>query len=327
LPPSRNCSKCGKELKNDDKARLKVWGKFVCKSCSNSSERRRYFQGPKNGVPIAPQSLGYPGYWYVRPEPQVMDGTTVTQMRSKTEARALGVPLFGLAIFLAILGSLIIPTTLPTSSNLYWFRVLTWSSESLEDLSMGFAALAVFLILLSFVAADLRRFDVGFHLNRVVRMASLVCALSAIGVFLTLAIADDISIGGMNLDLIGPLVLRDLYVAHVIDLNHVQGIFNINVIGWNATVAVSTAILFMFVYRVNQGILTAIWKAITLFASPAVMAFEIGLLLFGPSTMTLQVTNYLIGSPLASILTNWFLLVVSAGLFMLGLTTRKEWIE
>jgi len=252
----------------------------------------------------------------------------MSQIEFRPKARTVGVPLFVLALILALIGGVVAPAFFPTSqSAVYWFTLLNWLAQSVEDLGLGFAALAILLILLSFFNSELKTFDLKVPLSRTFRVIGLVGGTSAMGVFAALGIANDISIGGGNLNLIGPLILRNLYVAHVIDLNHIPGIFNISVIGWNATVALSLSILFMAVYRLEQGILTAFWKSVTLFAAPAVMAFEIGLLLFGPSTMPLQATNFLIGTPLASVLTNWFLLVVSSGLFVLGLASRRALLE
>jgi hypothetical protein len=234
--------------------------------------------------------------------------------------------LFAAALVLALLGGIVIPTFNPTSPNtVYTFNILTWSYQSLEELALGLMTLALLLIFLSLVATELKRFDRWIPVPRAVRYIGLGGAMLGLVVFAALAFVDVISIGGSNLDVIGPLILRNFYVAHVIDLNHAPGPFNIDVIGKNATVALAGSIPCMFVYRLEQGVLTALTKAVTLFAAPAAMAFEIGLLLFGPITMPLQVTNFLVNvPPLAGILTNWFLLVVSSGLFVLELANRRH---
>jgi hypothetical protein len=248
-----------------------------------------------------------------------------SQTESRPKARVVGVWLFVAALALALLGGLTTPTFDPTSPNAaYWFNILTWSSQSVEELALGVLTLALLLIFLSFVATELERFDWRIPVPRAVRYIGLGGAISGLVVFAALAFADVISIGDHNLDVMGPLILRSFYVAHVIDLNHVPGPFNIDVIGKNATVALVGSISCMLVYRLEQGVLTALSKAVTLFAAPAVMIFEIGLLLFGPATMPLQAANFLVGSPLAGILTNWFLLVVSSGLYALELANRRH---
>jgi hypothetical protein len=239
------------------------------------------------------------------------------------------VRLFVVALVLAVLGGLTIPTFNPASpSAAYWFDILMWSSQSLEEVALGLVAMALLLIFLSFVNIELKRFDRRIPVPRAIRYFGLGGALLGLSVFAVLAFADVISIGGYNLNVMGPLLLRDFYVAHVIDLNRVSGPFNINVIGKNATIALAGSISCMFVCRLENGVLTALSKTVTLFAAPVVMSFEIGLLLFGPATMPQHVTNLLTNVfPLDGILTNWFLLVVSSGLFALELANRRGWLE
>ncbi|MGD0477931.1 MAG: hypothetical protein ABSB29_07180 [Nitrososphaerales archaeon] len=252
-------------------------------------------------------------------------------MRSQTEFRlrarkawAVGVPLLAVALVSAFLSGPIILTLIPPGLDAsYASRILTWSFQSSVDLGMGFATLALLLVFLPSVAQVLKPLDWRAPARRTIKGIGLIGAVSGLAVFAAFAFADAISIGGPNLRLMGPLILRNFYLAHAIDLNHAPGPFNIHVIGVNATVALSVAISFILVYRLEQGLFTALSKAFTLFAAPAVMVFEIGLLFFGPFTMPLQAANFLVGSPLASILTNWFLLVVSSGLFAIGLAHKK----
>lgn len=278
-----------------------------------------------------PESIEASGYWYLSPqalaeEAEASRSQTEFRLRAR-KVRAVGVSLLAVALVSALLGGPIISTFIPPSPDaFYWPRILIWSLQSLEDIGMGFAALAILLVFLSSVARELKPLALArwrIPARRAIRGIGLVGAVSGLAVFATLAFADVISIGGPNLNLIGPLILRDFYVAHVVDLGYAPGPFNISVIGVNATVALSVAISCMLVYRLEQGVLTALSKAFTLFAAPTVMIFEIGLLLFGPATMPLQATNFLVGSPLASLLTNWFLLVVSSGLFAIGLAHKK----
>ena len=306
-------------------------GKRECKSCNNDYVTAWLVQQTRDrGILPSRKWEASQGSPDLHSGPQSGSDQVVAlkpHLDALQRVRLTGVLLFAVALVSFFLGGLTIPTFIPAgTSAAHWFDILTWSVQSLDKLGMGFLAMALLLVLLSFVAPELKQLDVRVHAPRVLKRVSLVGAVSGLLFFAVLAFADVISIGNANLDLLGPLVLHNFYVAHVIDLNHTPGPFNINVIGENATVALSVAILFMFVYRLEQGALTALSKAITLFAAPAVMVFEIGLLLFGPATMSLQATNILIGSPLAAILTNWFLLVISSGLFAMGLARRKHWL-
>ncbi|MGP8125110.1 MAG: hypothetical protein ACLQEQ_04475 [Nitrososphaerales archaeon] len=225
------------------------------------------------------------------------------------------------------------PATLQTPANaageaalyneVYWFNIMSWSSQGSADVAMGFATLAVLLLFVTVFAKKLKRFDRKINAPRPIRDVGRIGAMSGLGVFAVLAFADDASIGAGNLSLMGPLILRNFYVNHVLNLNNVPGPFNISVIGEIAFIALSVAISFRLVCRLEQGVLTAFSQAVTLFAAPAVMVFEMGLFIFGPITMPLQVANILLGTPLAGILTNWFVLVVSSGLFALGLSHKR----
>jgi len=291
------------------------------------TNRRRRRQSSRH-VKTLVQDLRSPSYWYLGPKASAEE---IEALRSQTEFQLrarrgweVGVPLLAVALVWALFGAPIISTFFPPRPDpLYASRILAWSFQSSVDLGMGFATLALLLIFLPFVAKVLKPFDWKAPARRSIRGIGIVGAGLGLAAFAAFAFANDISIGRENLDLMGPLILRDFYVAHVINLGVAPGPFNIRVIGVNATVALSIAISCILVYRLEQGVLTALTKAFTLFAAPAVMVFEIGLLLFGPSTMPLQATNLLIGSPLASLLTNWFLLVVSSGIFAIGLAHKQ----
>src|SRR5208337_3129793 len=217
----------------------------------------------RNPKPIkAPvQYLKYLGYWYTSPqarteEAEVSRSQTEFRLRAR-KIRAVGVPLLAVALVSAFLGGPIISTFIPASPDtLYWSRILLWSSQSLEELAMGFAALALLLIFLSSVAKELKPLERArwkTHARRAIKGLGLVGAVSGLAVFGAFAFADVISIGGPNLNLMGPLILRNFYVAHVIDLTYAPGPFNIDVIGANATGALSVAISCMLVYRLEQG--------------------------------------------------------------------------
>jgi len=287
---------------------------------------QRSHHNPRPGeAPV--QYRKYPRYWYLSPQARAEEAlTSRSRIEFRMKARkawAVGVPLLAVALVSAYFGGPIILTSFPPGSDAsYASGILAWSFQSSVDLSMGFATLALLLIFFPFVA-ELKSLNWRIPAHRTIKDIGLVGAVSGLTVFAAFAFADAISIGGPNLRLMGPLILRNFYLAHVIDLNHAPGPFNIDVIGVNATVALSVAVSCMLLYRLEQGVFTALSKAFTLFAAPAVMVFEIAMLLFGPATMPLQAANFLVGSPLASILTNWFLLVVSSGLFAIGLAHEK----
>jgi hypothetical protein len=79
----------------------------------------------------------------------------------------------------------------------------------------------------------------------------------------------------------------------------------------------------LMAYFLDKGILKAFRDVLRFFVFPELMAYELWILLADTKEMQIHVTMFLAGTPLAGILTNWFVLVVSSGLFTLGLMHRR----
>jgi hypothetical protein len=85
----------------------------------------------------------------------------------------------------------------------------------------------------------------------------------------------------------------------------------------------ASASLCLMAYFLNRGIVKAFKDALRFFVFPALMVFELGLLFVDTKEMPRHATMFLASTPLAGILTNWFVLVVSSGLFAIGLAHKR----
>ncbi|HYA78466.1 MAG TPA: hypothetical protein VEF91_07085, partial [Verrucomicrobiae bacterium] len=76
-----------------------------------------------------------------------------------------------------------------------------------------------------------------------------------------------------------------------------------------------SAFLSLMACLLDRGIMKALKDVLQFFILPALIIFELGLLFVDTKEMPHHVTMFLASTPLAGILTNWFVLIVSSGLF------------
>lgn len=99
-----------------------------------------------------------------------------------------------------------------------------------------------------------------------------------------------------------------------------EGHYLFGVLGFTFFVSAS---LCLMAYFLDRGMLRAFRDVLRSFVFPTLMAYELWLLLADTKEMPIHVTFFVNGTPLGGILTNWFVLVVSSGLFTLGLVHRR----
>ena len=199
------------------------------------------------------------------------------------------------------------------------YNILLTFYQGYRDLAMGFAVLAALFLLAAVVIPRLPR-DSRFSVPRAVRDIALLGAIAGLVVFAVFVFLDIVT----TLETPGPFVFHNLLSANVKYYTHGGSFYsNLETFGETAFAVFVVATSCAFVYRLREGVLTALGKAVALFAAPALIVFEIALLLFTPVNMPIFAAKFLDGSPLAGILTNWFVLVISSGLFALGLTHRR----
>jgi hypothetical protein len=199
-----------------------------------------------------------------------------------------------------------------------------WLYQSYGDLSMGFAAVAALFLLAPVVVPRIPK-GPEVPVPRIVRVVVLVGALAGLAVYASMAIVLLFSFNPATVASFGPLILGSYYDAHWVNLNLVSGPYSLETIGQNAFIFLLASTLCIFVFRLREGVSTALEKAVTLLAAPAAMAYEIGLLLFGSFYMPVHATRFLALNPYTSaIVTNWFVLIVASSLTLLG---AKRWVQ
>ncbi|MGP8124323.1 MAG: hypothetical protein ACLQEQ_00400 [Nitrososphaerales archaeon] len=205
-------------------------------------------------------------------------------------------------------------------NGVYWFNVLSWCSQTCADVAIGLATLAVLFYFMSVVAQRVKRLDRRLPVPRPIRDLALLGAVSGLAIFALLAFLDVVT---TPIRIPGPLILSNVLSANVHYYGGPPPISLLETIGQEGFGAFIAATCCVFVYRLTEGVWTALGKALALFAAPVLVAFEVALLVFTPINMPIQATEFLVGSPLGAVLTNWFVLVVSSGLFVLGLARSR----
>src|SRR5208283_1409093 len=79
----------------------------------------------------------------------------------------------------------------------------------------------------------------------------------------------------------------------------------------------------LMTYFLDRGISSAFKDLLRFFIFPALMIFELWRLLVDTQEMPLRVTMFLASTPLSGILTNWFVFVVSSGLFVIEILRKR----
>ena len=202
----------------------------------------------------------------------------------------------------------------------YWFNIQSWSSQSCADIALALASLSSLFFFAPLLAPRLKRIDRKLGVPGKVRLIALLGTAAGLIVFGALAFLDIVS---TPIRTPGPLILAAILGNNVNYFGGPPPLSLLEVMGKEGFVAFIVATVCMFAYRVREGVLKGLWKALALFAAPVLIVFEIALFLFTPINMTIHVTQFLANTTLGDILTNWFVLVVSAGLLVMALTHRR----
>jgi len=214
-------------------------------------------------------------------------------------------------------------------STLYQFNLSVWAHSGLVQLALSFAVLGGLVLASILAAPKLKRFDRRVPVPRAVGDTGLLVAMGGFTVFLVYVFID--------IAISFPPVMRGEGALHAFILlpqmnwlwgfyanyTHLAYLTLPESFGVQAFYVLAAGTFGAFVYHLKGGILSALAKAITLLWAPAVMVLTFGLLLLAPEYMPLQATKFLIGSPYAGILTNWFALALSSGLFAFMIIHRR----
>lgn len=208
------------------------------------------------------------------------------------------VVLFLLASFACALFYFITPASTP------------WLHQTYGQTAMSFAALAVLSTLMSVVVPRPRRLGRKFALPRAISNIALLGFMVSVIIFALFAY---ITATSHNISTSYAALL-----AFYSEFPPGTGHFLFGVFGF---AFFASASLCLMVYFLDRGTLRAFKDALRFFVFPALMVFELWLLLVDTEEMPLHVTMFLASTPLAGILTNWFVFVFSSGLFAIGSRT------
>ncbi|MGP8124324.1 MAG: hypothetical protein ACLQEQ_00405 [Nitrososphaerales archaeon] len=208
-------------------------------------------------------------------------------------------------------------------ADLVTMQLPFWTYQTYGDLAAGFLAAAC-LSLLAQVFVQRMSKGPKISVPRPFRDVALLGALAGLAMFAVCAFMDVVSTNPA--DIPNPLLFSKLLGAdwtYYLNLYLLSGRSSLEAFGRTAFATFVVAVSGVFVYRLEEGVIIALAKTVTMFAAPVLIAFEAVLLLFTPVNMPIHVSALLDGTFLAGLLTNWFVLVVSSALLVLGLTHRR----
>jgi len=187
-----------------------------------------------------------------------------------------------------------------------------WLHQTYGQIAVSFVALAVLSSLL-FVAASrlsrVRRKSVVSLTIKDIALLSFVASVIVFSIFAYItATSSYISAS------------RAALLAFYLEFPAGTGHYIFGVFGFAFFVFASLGLM---TYFLDRGILGAFKDTLRFFVFPALMVYELWLLLVDTKEMPLHVTLFLAGTPLAGIVTNWFVFVVSSGLFVIGLAHKR----
>jgi hypothetical protein len=185
-----------------------------------------------------------------------------------------------------------------------------WLHQTIEQIAVSFLALAVLSAFMVPVIARTRRFD------RKVAVPNAIKAIALIG-FVVSTIGFAI-FGYVTATSHYNSWSRSFLVSYYSTFP--IGTFFFGVVGFAFFVSASLCLL---AYFLEKGKMGAFKETLLFFVFPALIIYELWLSLADPVEMPIHVTMFLSSTPLAGILTNWFIFVVSSGLFVLGLAHKK----
>jgi hypothetical protein len=204
--------------------------------------------------------------------------------------------LFLVASFTCALFYFIAPTSTP------------WLHQTYGQIAVSFAALTVLFSLMFVAVPRLRRFDRKYAVSHTIRVISLISFMVSVIAF---AIFGYITATSHNNS------------ASLAALLAFRSVFPIGMFGVFGLMLFACAFICLMVYFLDKGSLRAFKDAMRFFVFPALMVFELWLLLVDTKEMPLHVTMFLGSTPLSGVLTNWFVFVVSSGLVALGLAYKR----
>jgi hypothetical protein len=185
-----------------------------------------------------------------------------------------------------------------------------WLHQTIGQVAVSFVALAVLCSFMFTYVPTTSRLNRKFAVPRAIRRIALLgFFVSAI----TFSFFGFITATSHNVH-VSRAILLEFYHAFP------EGNFLFGVFGLAFFLSSS---LCLMAYFLDRGTDRAFNDTLRFFVFPALMVFELFLFLVDTKEMPIHVTMFLASTPLADVLTNWFVFVVSSGLFFIGLAHKK----
>lgn len=185
-----------------------------------------------------------------------------------------------------------------------------WLHQTYSQIAISFAALAILSFLVFVDVPTPKRFYRKFAVPSMIRGIALLGSVVSTIIF---AIFGYLTATSHNNS-----ASREALVAFYSKFpegNYLFGVFGLAFF--------ALASICLMTYFLDRGISSAFKDTLRFFIFPALMIFELWLLLVDTQEMPLRVTMFLASTPLSGILTNWFVFVVSSGLFVIEILRKR----
>ena len=202
----------------------------------------------------------------------------------------------------------------------YWYNVLSWSSQSCADVALALGTASALTPLVFAVLPRLRKADRKVAIPGLFRTIAFVGCAGGLSVFAALAFLDIVS---TPIRTPGPLVLGSVLGANVKYFGGPPSLSWLETMGRDGFEAFVAATICSFVVLVRDGILAGLGRAVVFFAAPVIIVFETALLIFTPINMTIHATQFLSGTALGDLFTNWYVFVLSSWFLFVGLASKR----
>ncbi len=185
-----------------------------------------------------------------------------------------------------------------------------WLHQTYSQIAISFAALAIMSFLMFVTVPTPKMFCQKFVEPRVIRGIALLGSILSTIIF---AIFGYITATSHNNS-----ASREALVAFYSEFPEGHYLFGVFGLAFFAFASIC-----LMTYLLDRGMLTAFKDTLRFFIFPVIMIFELWLLLVDTQEMPLRVTMFLASTPLSGILTNWFVFVVSSGLFVIEILPER----
>jgi len=183
----------------------------------------------------------------------------------------------------------------------------------------GVLVVAIFILMLGVRLPS--SFDKTFRLPTLVKLSVVIVAVVLSFFYLLAVVTDMLQLDGSYLAS-GRISLAEYLVVNRY-FEYLRPYFG-PWLGLSAFILVFGATICVVLFRLDKGLYESLRNTLTFFTFPMVLILQVSLLILGRQEMAIHVTDFVAGSiGGVDLVSNWFVLVVVSGLFVVGLTCRR----